>query len=112
MLFFLMIQISEAIEHEINQLDAMQQRQAQEMQAKQEKQRKEMETYFEFRKRGLEKSRAEQISRLIASHEKALGALKQEMGADLKEFLDHYQELQKNFEANQLAERATHGKIS
>ena len=82
------------------------------MQAKQEKQRKEMETYFEFRKRGLEKSRAEQISRLIASHEKAIGVLKQELEADLKEFLEHYQELRKTLEANQGAERATHDKIS
>jgi hypothetical protein len=89
------------------QLDAMQQRQAQEMQAKQEKQRKEMENYHEFRRKGLEKSRADQISKLVAEHEKRLTALRQELEADKKEFLEHYQELRKNMEANQAVERAT-----
>jgi len=83
----------------------MQERQAQEMLARQEKQRREMENYHDFRRKGLETARADQISKLIAGHEALIAATKTELGEEIKEFLEHNEELRKAFEANQAVER-------
>lgn len=99
--------ISEAIEHEITQLDAIQQRRAQEMQERQEKQRKEMDNYHEFRRKGLETARAEQINKLIASHEAIIAKTKAEQAQETKEFLAQGEEERKAFEALQAQERAS-----